>query len=92
MTPAQEAAKVAAKYVAKKRVRCKVCKGAQENPRAMAIAVLLRNVHGKSFPLIAQYLLDSGVKVTKGALNAHFYSEHMGHKDQHESRPGRTRD
>lgn len=88
MTPAQEAAKIAAKYVTKMPVRCRVCLGAKENPRAMAIALLLRNVHGKSFPLIAQYLLDQGVKVTKSALNAHFYAGHMGHKDQHENRPG----
>lgn len=88
MTPAQEAAKIAAKYTTKRPVRCKVCKGAKEKPRAIAIAVLLRNAHGKSFPLIAQYLLDQGVKVTKGALNAHFYAGHMGHKDEHENRPG----
>jgi len=89
MTPSQEAAKIAGKYTPIYRTRCRVCMAAKEKPRQIAIALALRNEHRKSFPLICRYLADQGIKIRPGALNAHFYASHMGHKDQHETRPGR---
>lgn len=91
MTPAEEAAKIAGKYVAVRPVRCPVCKASKVDPHSIRVAVELRNKWNKSFPLIARYLADKKIIVTKGALNAHFYAEHMGHKDMYESRPGRSR-
>lgn len=91
MTPAEEAAKIAGKYVTVVRVRCLVCQAAKAKPRAVAVAEALRNTHGKSFPLICRYLSDQGIKIRPGALNSHFYRGHLGHKDLHENRPGRSR-
>ena len=91
-TIAEVAAEIAATYFTKPKVRCRVCIAGKVKPKEIAIAEALRNTHRKSFPLIARYLADQGIVVRPQALNAHFYAGHMGHKDRHESRPGRSRD